>query len=64
MTYKYTVEFETDVDLEDEREKIDIVEPSAERGLIQADKEGVATWWYQCPNYVIEWKIIKKEKIK
>jgi hypothetical protein len=62
MTYKYTVEFET----EDELEKygIDIVEPSMERGLVKADKDGVASWWYQSPSYAIEWKIIKKEEVK
>ena len=62
MTYKYTVEFETETDLEEYG--IDIVEPSMDRGLIKADKDGIASWWYQSPNYAIEWKIIKKEVIK
>lgn len=62
MTYKYTVEFETETDLEEYG--IDIVEPSMERGLVKADKDGIASWWYQNPSYAIEWKIIKKEVVK
>jgi len=61
MTYRYTVEFETENELED---GIDIVEPSMERGLVKADEDGVASWWYQSPSYAIEWKVIKKEKLK
>ena len=65
MKYKYTVEFEAEEDLDnpDQYDAIDIVEPSAERGLITADKNGVASWWYKSPNYAIEWKILKKEII-
>jgi len=61
MKYKYTVEFETEDVLEN---GIDIVEPSMERGLVKADEDGVASWWYQSPNYAIEWKVIKKEELK
>ncbi len=61
MKTKYTVEFTLeDQTLED---GIDIVEPSAERGLIKADEEGVATWWYQNPSYKISWNILKKELV-
>jgi len=61
MKTKYTVEFT----LEDEtlEDGLDIVEPSVERGLIKADEEGIATWWYQSSDYKISWKILKKESI-
>jgi hypothetical protein len=59
---KYTVEFVLDKD-QLENGGVDIVEPSMDRGLIKADEEGVASWWYQSPSYAIEWKIIKKEEI-
>ena len=66
MKYKYTVEFESehDIDNPDQYDPIDIVESSMERGLLCADKDGVASWWYQSPSYAIEWKILKKEIIK
>jgi len=68
MKYKYTVEFESEHDLmafgDGKYDPIDIVESSLERGLVRADKEGVASWWYGSASYAIEWKIIKKEKIK
>ncbi len=62
MKTKYTVEFVLDKD-QLENGGVDIVEPSMDRGLIKADEEGVASWWYQSPSYAIEWKIIKKEEI-
>jgi len=64
--YKYTVTFESehDIDNPEQFDCIDIVEPSTERGLINADNKGVASWWYGNPSYAIEWKIIKKEVIK
>lgn len=68
MKYKYTVEFESEHDLmacgDGKYDPIDIVESSLERGLVCADKEGVASWWYGSPSYAIEWKIIKKVIIK
>ncbi len=67
MKYKYTVEFESEHDLmatEDGKyDPIDIVEPSMDRGTICADKNGVASWWYQSPSYAIDWKILKQEVI-
>lgn len=66
MTYKYTVEFESEHDLleHDGYDPIDIVESSLERGTICADKNGVASWWYKCPSYAIEWKIIRQQVVK
>ena len=68
MKYKYTVEFESEHDLlaegDGKYDPIDIVESSMERGSICADKNGVASWWYQSPSYAIEWKILKKEIIE
>lgn len=66
MKYKYTIEFESEHDLLEHEgyDPIDIVDPSMDRGTICADKNGVASWWYQSPSYAIEWKIIKQEEIK
>lgn len=63
MKTKYTVEFVLEKD-QLEKYGLDIVEPSLNGGLIKADEEGIATWWYQSPSYKIEWKIIKKVDIK
>jgi len=51
------VEFETNDELES---GIDIVEPSVEHGLVKADENGVARWWFGSPSYAIEWKVISK----
>lgn len=66
--YKYTVTFESERDLLAEGsgkyDPIDIVESSMERGLVCADKDGVASWWYGSPSYAISWKILKQEVLK
>ena len=67
MKYKYTVEFESEHNLlaegDGKYDPIDIVEPSMERGMITASKNGVASWWYKSPTWKIQWKILKQEKL-